>query len=100
MTRKEINELLEVQHGASIVPGYNYVIFSVRTPAPDTVARLIQANKAVIDAAIGKPLLPYTCYVRKKSVVIPVPFDVGLNVLAAALETVLAGADAQIPSWS
>ena len=100
MTKNQINELLQAQHGASIVPGFNYAIFSVRTNKPDEVAKLIRDNKASLDTAIGLPLLPFVCYTRKKSVIVPVPFDASLNLLGDALAPVLTGTDAQIPSWS
>lgn len=100
MTLRQINKYLSEQHGATVEPGYNYAIFSVHTNNPEQVATLIRENKTVIDAALGQSLLPFACYIRKLSVVVPIPLGVGLNVLADVLAPILAGTDAQLPNWS
>ena len=67
MTTKEINKLLQFQHGVSIEKGYNYAVFSIRTSKPDEVAALIRMNKDKVDAAIEKPLLPFLAFCKYNS---------------------------------
>jgi len=100
MTKNQINELLQAQHGVNITPGYNYVIFSIRTRNPEMVAKQIRENKAAIEEILKHPLLPYVCYTRQRSVIVPIPFDMPLSTLGNALTPFLTETDAQIPSWS
>jgi len=98
MTRKEILALLP--QGATIVKGYNYAIFSIRTRTPDAVAAKIRQAKQQIEDALPSPLLPFVCYCRPRSVVVPIPFDVSLGAVSDAIAPVLKDTDAKIPTWS
>lgn len=100
MTKAEINDLLQSQQSVCIQPGYNYAVFSIKTNNPIEIANIIRNNKDDISNNTGIQLLPFVCYLREKSVVIPVPFEASLNVLSKVLEDILYKTDAKIPSWN
>lgn len=110
MNLKDLKWLVREQWSADLEPGYNYTIFSVRHRQGATfVASALRRQKTDVErlyrarsgAGDGWRLLPMVCLQRRRSVLIPVPYETELNVLAGVIREVLARDryDVKIPAW-
>jgi hypothetical protein len=108
MTIKQIKRLLAA-NGQRLQSGYNYVAFSVALPeakVAETVA-LLRRKKVHVEREYRKAtgerlaLLPCVCLPRRRSVLLPLPLDVRLNVVSAiVLELPGIDPQAEVPVWS
>lgn len=81
------------------VADYNYVIYSIQTDHVSEVYEALQRQKDYIEDYSGIKLLPFVCYKRSRSVVIPVPHKCNLNLLSEAIEPLLSCLGAKVPYW-
>ncbi len=108
MTIKQLKRLLAA-NGQRFESGYNYVAFSIGLPegkVAETVA-LLRRKKAHVEREYRKAtgerlaLLPCVCLPRRRSVLVPTPFNTSLNVVSAiVLELPGIDAQANVPVWS
>lgn len=116
MTIAQLKHLLKTTQGNDrIEPGYNYAICSIRHRQSNWVDQFaevpacIYQNKDEIERRYreasgntGWQLLPFVVLRRKRSCLVPIPFDTALNVFTKIISDVLIEnrLEAQIPSWS
>ena len=127
MTVKKIQDYLEQSWGSrKMVKGYNYAIYSIPTGKnhtvyswegkPENLLQILRKRRKEIEKNINSQkfydekhgwgeknfkLLPKVAYGRARSIVIPIPFDLPLNVLSEALDRLWPdGHNVQIPVWS
>jgi hypothetical protein len=108
MTVKQIKRLLAA-NGQRFESGYNYLAFSVGLPeakVAETVA-LLRRKKSHVEREYRKAtgerlgLLPCVCLPRRRSVLVPTPFNSRLNVVSAiVLELPGIDPQAEVPVWS
>ena len=108
MTIKQLKRLLAA-NGQKLQPGYNYVAISIGLPeakVAETVA-LLRRKRARIEREYRKAtgerlaLLPCVCLPRRRSVLVPTPFNTRLNVVSAiVLELPGIDPQADVPTWS
>lgn len=108
MTRDDLRRLVKEQAGCDLVPGYNYVIFSITARPkwwqnPDRVQMMLTEAKDRIEARMQKhmegfKLLPFVCLKRKLSVLVPTPFETPINTLTNVLHEVFCGR-LMLPKW-
>ncbi len=125
MTKLQLVALLEGQTGsAEIMPGYNYAILSFSTANPRHAAQVVKEKIAEIEREYNSrskermpefdqphnsrseeatiKLLPFGALYRAKSIVVPIPFDSSINVVAEIVGAVLNdnGVPVAVPQWS
>lgn len=107
MSRRDLLNLLDSQGVKDIQPGYNYVVYSLHMPAEqvDAVIDLLRKRRRTIERQYGKMtkqrlvLLPFVCLPRKRSVLVPVPFNTSLNMMTEAILTLDLPRGVSVPNW-
>lgn len=117
MTKKELKTLLLRETGSENIPeGYNFAIMSLRTKSPIAHGEQILSNlNRIIDRYREKAkhfprtdaqrdfdnsfkMLPYVLR-RTGSVIIPVPYEISLNLFSDSVREILIG-EFSSPSWN
>lgn len=73
-----------------LTPGYNYVVYSVRVCPPSAFSGQLWLKRDSIEKEVQRTMrtfkfLPKLCLVRKRSVLIPIPYGTPLNCLTDAI---------------
>lgn len=101
MNKTELKALVLRETGSdTIVPGYNYTMMSVLTPAPWALRDRLKEYREEIEAKAGVKLLDFVCLCRKRSVLVPIPFDASLNKVSDAIHDTVKNVPFQTFKWS
>lgn len=101
MNKTELKALVLRETGSdAIVPGYNYTIMSVLTRSPWNLRDRLKEVRDQIEKKAGVKLLDFVCLCRKRSVLVPVPFDASLNKVSNAIFETVKDVPFQTYKWS